>query len=233
MGRGSSGSKGGSGGGGKTIVQVIAPDGTVIDISDMPLVSDGEDMAVSGELRKVLEEQEAKHFKAHTEYCLLTDAEGKPIVGELHGGKTSVKLPGDAVDEAAVLTHNHPRSATKEAGIIGGTFSDADLMTFSHANNMDTIRASAMEGTYSMTKKAGFDGHKFRGYVRSINKARTAELKSAQKKLEHDYVYGNMKMAEFTGKAKANFNQFLVNLHNDLRAGQAQYNYSYTLEGGK
>jgi len=129
----------------------------------------------------------------------------------------------------ATLTHNHPRGKGEE-GQLGGTFSAQDMRTFSN-NRMSTMRASAAEGTYSITKTAGFDRSGFSSYISSIHKKNDSIMQSAHKQLTNDIVSGKVTgYREAKKRSDAIFNAFLINLHNDMIAGQKQYGYTYTLE---
>jgi hypothetical protein len=197
------------------------------DLKGIPLIYGANDAAVSGNLRKTLEAQEKKRAKNQTEYALVTDANGNVIGTERHGGKGSVTLQGSQITYGKVFTHNHPRSG-KETGYLGGTFSDTDLRVFSKTN-FTTMRASAAEGTYSMTKTANFNKSGFDSYVRSITKQRQSEYTSSVNKLMAQNN-GSMSYGQYRAAKTKAFNAWMVSFHNDLLAGQTKYGYTYTLE---
>jgi hypothetical protein len=229
MGRGSS--KSGGGGGGLTPkTQVVTQDGTVLDLSDNPLVYGKADAAVTGALRNALEAQESKRLKMVTEYGLVVDANGDPIGSERHGGRSSVAIPTWTLnsDKAAAFTHNHPRGSG-EAGQLGGTFSDADLDGFSR-EKVRTYRASAAEGTYSITKTASFNGRAFNTFQHGLQSQMEAAHNQRHSQLKADLRSGKINYKTYLQGHTNSFNKMLVDLHNGLLAGQSQYGYTYTLE---
>lgn len=229
MGTGKSGLSGRSG---TMATSVVVQSGDTVDLSEFPLIYGKSDSAISGALRLALEAQEEKRLKAKTEYAIVTDDNGNIIGKEMHGGKGSVRIPEWDLMRSSVLTHNHPRGTGQE-GELGGTFSPADLTTFSVRNNLKTIRASAAEGTYSITKDKNFDIKAFNGYVNSVNAKRAAALKTESKKIVNKVKNGTLEYNDYKKESTKLFNQYLVALHNDYIAGQKEYGYKYTLERRK
>lgn len=223
-GRGAS-SGGGSGGGGSASGELGLPDGTKIEF-DGTMHFDGDDAALTADQRRAITAWEDKRVKAKVEYAMSLDEDGNPIGAERRGGKGSVRVPYSYHDTPnSTFSHNHPR----EDGILGGTFSQADASNFANYRGR-TIRATAKEGTYSMSKTGKFDAAGFKRHVATGQ----SQFEATNRKL-HDAVYARYRAGEITysqyklGAAKA-FNTALVGLHEHYRAGQKQYGYTYTLE---
>lgn len=225
MGGRGAGSGGGIGGRGE---QFIADsDGSNIDLGDAKLKYGGDDKAVAGAQRTATVAQETKRLTASVEYCQGFDANGNPVAPERRGGATSVRPYRSQVD-AEVFTHNHPR----EKGVLGGTFSYADLSTFD-TDKGRTIRASAKEGTYSLTKGKNFNGMGLKAHYRQV--IRTAETNHASRvnQLKAQLASGAITKSEYNSRRQTSFNMELVEMHNGLIAGASQYGYTYTLERRK
>lgn len=225
---GGRGSSSGSSGNGSLAKSAVSQDGSVIDLSDNPLRYGKNDAAISLEMRAALEAQENKRLNAKVEYAYALDENGNPVGKEKRGGKSSCAIPYEMFAENGTLTHNHPRVGD-EAGLLGGTFSTADLRGFG-LRGIKTMRASASEGTYSITKGKNFDAQgliSFRNSLeRRINKESTAKVKAAGER----YKRGEITHTELMGIAKQVGNSALVEIHNELLANQKKYGYSYTLE---
>ena len=227
----------GSSGIGSTYVakSVVTQSGDTVELS-VPLVYGGYDSAVNAKARAVMEAQEDKRLGAKSEYGLLTDEDGNPIAPEKHGSRNGIKFSENEMTSAKILTHNHPRGKNEE-GVLGGTFSTDDLNTFSKLDNMTTIRASAAEGTYSMTKGKNFNKSEFNSYVKSVEKKHYStyhkEHQALKERARKEIAIGKMTSNQYISQAHGLFNNFLVNCHNDLIAGQKQYGYTYTLERRK
>ena len=229
MGRGSSKT---SGGGGITVTSVVTQGGVTLDLTNTPLVYGAKDSMVTGAERQTLEGQENKRLTAKIEYGLMVDGNGNVIDQEYRGGKGSVSIPYRVNNTpGATLTHNHPRGSGEE-GCLGGTFSSADLKNFENYR-YKTIRASAAEGTYSLSKTTKFDRTGFTNHAISVNKAAKAKKNAGYKQVENDYYSGKINYSQYkTGRTRV-FNEFLIDIHNGLLAGQKQYGYVYTLEAHK
>lgn len=225
-GRGSG--SGGSGGGGSLAKQAVSQDGSVIDLSDTPLQYGKLDAAIGGQARATLEAQETKRLSAKIEYAYALDADGNPVGKEKRGGRSQCSIPYSMFADGGTLTHNHPRTGD-EAGMLGGTFSSADIRGFS-VRGIKTMRASAAEGTYSITKGSNFDAQglmSFRNSLeRRINKESTAKVKAAGER----YKRGEITHTDLMNTAKKVGNAALVEIHNELIANQKKYGYTYTLE---
>lgn len=205
-------------------VVVTDTNGGTIDLSDSPLVYGSHDGAVSGALRTALEGQESKRLSAKVEYAQSFDENGNPTSKEKRGGGGAVKVTYSQLD-SAVLTHNHPRGE----GELGGTFSQADIRNFSHFR-MNTHRASAKEGTYSISKGSNFDGAGLRRHYADVDRSAYAAYKSRNASLTSSYRSGSITWDQYSAGASKSFNTYLVDLHNGLLSGQQQYGYTYTLE---
>lgn len=222
------------------VTSVSLDDGTSIDLSASPLKYGEKDSYISGDRRRAIDEFENKRYKAKIEFSRVIDKDGN-VLAEKRGGKGRVIVPYDTAEAEGVVTHNHPRSGT-DAGLLGGTFSLADLRIVAN-RKINTIRATAAEGTYSFTKQAGFDAQGFMQHAHSVNNqlrsTYNAEMQALGNKLNAEYR--NAKTAKemrdlydrYTKDTHDAFNRFLVNSHNALLDGQTQYNYTYTLERRK
>lgn len=208
-------------------VSAVGADGTNIDLSGSPLHYGAADPNLTGKARATVEEFENKRWKNKIEYSRFVDANGN-VIEDNKGGKGSVKASLQARMAAAAMTHNHPRSGA-EAGLLGGTFSTADLNNFARFSQT-TYRATAAEGTYSISKLKGFDKSGFSQYVAAENGKNRAAYKSTMAALKSAYQSGSMKYSDCVTASHKAFNTYLVAEHNSLRAGQKLYGYHYTLE---
>ncbi len=203
-------------------------DGKEIDLSDSPLAYGDKDPNLSDEARKAIEAFENKRVKAKIEFGLGTDANGVPVEKELRGGSGSVKPTWKIYFDAEVFSHNHPRS--KEPGTLGGTFSTGDLSCFTSWQKIKTMRATAAEGTYSISKKDNFDARGFRAYYKQAEQACSDRFHKTTADLLHQYTYTDMTGKEYREACTRAFNKYLVETHNALRDGAKTYGYDYTLE---
>lgn len=240
-GRGSGSGFGFGPGGGNLVVELDASDGSKIDLTEFPLEY-GQPETLSFKERATVDAFETKRYKAKVEYGTLITVDGQQLI-EKRGGKGSVSLLSRLYAQASVMSHNHPRS---DAGLLGGTFSPEDLNTFG-STRISTMRATASEGTYSITKTGTFDAPGLRQYYNSQQAqiqrtyaAKTAGAAAAYRSTVADYQagrvpYSAVENAYKTYRQTANyeFNRKLVSLHNALVAGQSQYGYTYTLERRK
>lgn len=221
---GGRGASGGGGGGGAT-GELILPNGSKIEFEGT-LHYDGNDKALTGTARTNIEGFEKKRIKNKVEYAFAVDANGNPIGPEVRGSKGSVRTPGSYHNTPdCAFTHIHPRGD----GMLGGTFSQADLFNFANCKNK-TTRAAAKEGTYSISKAKNFDAKGFKSFAAKTNADFTANYRKRTSAAGKAYREGKMSYSDY---AKANakaFNTSLVEMHNTLRSGQKQYGYTYTLE---
>lgn len=215
--------KGSSGiGRGTVAVKSVGP----IDLSNNPLVYGGDDPGVSGSARAAVVAWENKRVANKLEYNISVDQDGNPLHKEVRGGKGSVRVPVIGLSEGAIHTHIHPRD---DEGLLGGTFSDADLRNFAN-HGVATYRARAKEGAYSISKTENFNKNGFNSYVQQINNKHRAELNTNLQNVAKRYSDKSYTYDQYSKAYNDAFNSFLVNVHNDLLAGQKQYGYSYTLE---
>lgn len=201
------------------------PNGSKIEFEGT-LKYDGDDKAVTGTARQTITSWEKKRVKAKIEYGYAVDENGNPLGTEVRGGKGSVRVPLKFHDtENAIFTHVHPRGD----GMLGGTFSSADLRNFSVFKNK-TVRATAKEGTYSISKTKNFDVQGFNSYVRKCEREFKTSISTKRTELEQKYRGSKMTWSEYKKESAKNFNSALVDLHNKYSAGQKAYGYTYTLE---
>lgn len=229
MGRGNSKISGANSGGRYAAKEVVVQSGDTVDLSDSPLVYGGNDTILTQAQRDRVKIQEDKRLSAKSEYAIIVDENGLVRGGEYHGGKGSVKMPASLFNnENAVFTHNHPRGAGQE-GILGGTFSDADLDNFASLK-IKSSRASAAEGTYSISKTNKFNSAGFKSYVGQMDAKAARKMNAKQKALGNDYDAGKITYSDYSKAFNKAFNEYLIDRHNGLLAGQKAYGYSYTLE---
>lgn len=216
----------GSGGTAKGELQL--PDGSKIEF-DGELHFDGDDKTLKGQARKNIESWENKRGKSKIEYAYAVDADGNPVGNEVRGGKGSVRTPRYYLENnGGTFTHIHPRGD----GMLGGTFSEADLFNFANRNTK-TSRARAKEGTYSISKNDNFDKVGFTQLVRQANNNFSKNQKTLGDALSKKYRNNEITYNQYLlGVGKA-FNTALVQLHEEYRAGQKKYGYTYTLEKNK
>lgn len=221
-------SRGGRRGGGVAKGELTLPNGSKIEF-DGDLVFGGLDKAVPEAVRKNLDDWETKRYGNKVEFAMAWNADGTPIGKEAKGGKGSVRTPfAFHHTDNSVFTHNHPRGD----GMLGGTFSGADLRNFAIGGNT-TCRATAKEGTYSISKGKNFDSKRFNSYVTKVEADVRKAYKSEHKKISDAYKNNEISYNQVTLMQGKAFNTFLVNLHNAYRDGQKQYGYTYTLEKRK
>lgn len=151
-------------------------------------------------------------------------------------------------NRAEAMSHIHPRSGS-EVGNLGGTFSPGDLSAF-YSTDVKTMRAKALEGTYTIQKNAGFDApgngfdfvRAYRGEESRLKAQRDANIKPLSDAYsdamrayfgshteESRVAYEKAEKAYYEGRHKE-FNRMLVGLHNFLRDNQKTYKYTYGLE---
>lgn len=223
-GRGAS-SSGGSGG--SSSGELILPNGSKIEFEG-ELKFGKKDPTLTKEARKTIEDWEEKRVKNKLEYAYSVMEDGTPVGAEVRGSKGSVRSPLSYSQEGATLTHIHPR----EEGLLGGTFSEADLYAFAK-NPSKTTRARAKEGAYSISKNDNFDAQGFKGFVHGANKQFVSIYRTKVRELSNNYKSGKISYNDYAkGNAKA-FNTALIELHNIYSSGQKTYGYSYTLEKPK
>lgn len=222
---GGRGASGGGGGGGGASGELVLPNGSKIEFEGT-LHYDGDDKALTGAARTAITGFEQKRIKNKVEYAYAVDKDGNPIGAEIRGSKGSVRVPITYHNqENGTFTHIHPRGD----GMLGGTFSLADLNNFANYKQK-TVRAAAKEGTYSISKGKNFDTSGFKSFASKANADFKANYNKRLGTAGKAYRDGKMSYADY---AKANakaFNTSLVELHNTLRSGQKKYGYSYTLE---
>ena len=241
MGRGSSGQIGNSGQRWRTEKKAFGSDGKEIDLSRSPLRYSDDDKTVQGKVRSTIEKFEKLRATNKIEFARTVDANGD-IIEDNRGGRGSVKTSVRALNQADTFTHNHPRSA----GVIGGTFSVADINNFANYG-VRVYRAAASEGTYSISKGKKFDSAGLKNYYKQVSeaaangaKARNASAKAEYDKVKNSYNAGKATYQQYESAwSKYNSditrsnNKMLVDLHNGLISGQKKYGYTYTLERRK
>lgn len=222
--------------------ELTAQDGSKIDLSDNPLKYGQKDAALTGKAREALEAFENRRYNNKIEFSRFVDADGN-VIEDNKGGRGSVSASYSARMTADAMSHNHPRSGNG-IGLLGGTFSQADLRNFGQFNQT-TYRATALEGTYSISKRTGFNAEGLNQYyqaeVQRIEKAEHAVMRPYERAYDSAYKAYRKGEGTFEKAQKAyntyhseyqkSFNRSLVAFHEALIAGQEKYGYTYTLEG--
>lgn len=222
------GGRGGRRGGGVAKGELTLPDGSKIEF-DGELIFGGDDKAIPQAVRKNLDDWENKRYKAKIEYAMSYYPDGTPIGKEMRGGKGSVRSPlSYHATDGATFTHNHPRGD----GVLGGTFSDADMRNFARGGNT-TSRATAKEGTYSISKGKNFDKAGFMSHVNKAHDEFTQRNRRENRRIQKAYNDGKINYNQATLEMGKSFNTALVKLHNAYLEGQKKYGYTYTLEKRK
>lgn len=224
MAKGSRGGKRGQGGY-TAKGELKLPDGSKIEF-DGDLKYYGNDKNIKGQVRQNIEAFETKRATSKIEYAYAVDKDGNPLMKEKRGGKGSVRVPLYVHDtDGATFTHIHPRGD----GMLGGTFSSADLRNFAMFKNT-TCRAKAKEGTYSITKGKNFDKNGFMTMVRQADSDFTKELRTINRSLQSKINSGKISYEDGLKQSAKAFNTALINLHNAYKSGEKKYGYTYTLE---
>lgn len=144
-------------------------------------------------------EFERKYINDNKEHYKLMNNYGEFLFGNMTGDVDSARIPQEIIDQVLYLSHTHPR----ETGYLGGTFSEGDILTFARNERMQTMRAAAKEGIYTITKGQGFDGAEFNKFVSTAYKT----------KINSEDI-----------------NTLAVEAHKLLLKNQKKYDYIYSLE---
>lgn len=205
-------------------------DGSEIDLSGYPLKYSGKDPHLAGSQRDKIEAFEREKVKRKVENALILDKNGKELVNK-RGGKGSVGIPIDTWRNGAgndgVMTHNHPRA--DNGGMLGGTFSGADMTMFT-GRPMKTMRAAAAEGTYSISKTNKFDASGASAFFKKADRDFTSRVQKNSIDLANKYRNKEISRDEYIKQHTDSFNKELVALHNTYAEGASKYGYTYTLE---
>ena len=227
MGRGSSKAGGAVG---FSATQVVVQSGHTIDLQK-PLVYGQKDSTLTPQARQTIEAFEKRRVTNKIEYAICVDDNGKAVNGaDIKGGRGSVYVSPNYFTKygATAMSHNHPRGKGEE-GLLGGTFSTGDLSFFCKYNHT-TMRATAAEGTYSMSKKSSFNAKAFSSYYKSCDKKNKSVFNQKKRQIQNDLNNGKIGYRQAVRRTRAAFNTYLIDSHNDLLAGQNKYGYTYTLE---
>lgn len=218
-------------GGTYSTTSVTVQNGRTLTLSS-PLIYDKNDKAISKSGRQALTAFEQANAQAAVENVLFTKADGTQVYTN-KGGKNSVAHPMYVESQATLMTHNHPR-AGKYENVMGGTFSPADIGTLSRpGSTVTTIRASAAEGTYTMSIPATADRLQIWRMKRDYGKyiaQQTKKYNAIDTAKYNDYQAGKCTYGQYKSQCNYSMNDMLLDLHNWLRANKAKYGYTYTLE---
>ena len=222
-GRGSNG----SGGGSQNVYTVTTQSGDTITLNNPLVYSADKKAGLLQSQKDALDRFYGRHKGSKIEYGVLIDGKGN-IILEKRGGRGTVGMPMSDYNRAFVQEHLHPRGKGEEAQ-IGGTFSKGDLQTFADTY-IRTMRAAAYEGTYSITKASGFDPIKFIQFQKNMHEETQKKYKSQDAAVGKLLLNGSITYDEYEKARNMNFNNYLVDRHNALLAGQKAYGYTYGLE---
>lgn len=218
-------------GGTYNTTSVTVQNGRTLTLSSS-LSYDGDDNALGRQARSVVDAFEQAHKQAAVESCLFTKADGTQVYANT-GRKGSVSHPAYIEGQAEIMTHNHPRPGKYE-NQMGGTFSVDDIKVLSRPySTVTTIRASAAEGTYSMSIPKNANRTTVRQMVSAYGryiKQQNAKYAAVDQAKYNDYLNGKCKYSEYRSVCNHSMNDFLLDLHNWLRKNSKQYGCSYTLE---
>lgn len=228
MGKGTSKARGSTGGGViiDSSVKLLKMTEEEIDLSSSPLIYGKKDSSLTEKARAVIENFEREKYNASVEHNILVDDDGN-IIEQNVGKDGEVSASLNARLTADVYSHNHNR----RAGVLGGTFSDGDMENFIRFNQR-TYRATAKEGTYSISKGKDFDktGKQFVSDFRKYGNKLFDDTKNRVAKLDAKFSAGKIDYETYIKMHNKLNNRMFVGLHNWLLKKQKKYNYSYTLE---
>lgn len=205
-------------------MQVTAQNGKTVYLSSPLVYGKRDKLSIPSDNLDTWEK--ANKNSSRNEQAVVLADDGS-ILFTTSGGKNSANIPSSVLYKTAVLSHTHPRGTMSRQ--IGGTFSTQDMKVFNTFKNMKTIRAVAAEGTYSMTKGANFNSHKFRLMVRDINNSyKVMQAKCAA--FGVDLMTGKIDQHTYYKSTEKVFNAWLVDSHNELMKNRRKCGYSYSLE---
>ena len=180
-------------------------------------------------ISKRLREFEDKRRNSKIEYANVIDENGLSISGDVRGGKGKVHVNTLDLTRGSEYSHIHPES---EDGVLGGTFSVADIKSFSGYNNLKFIRAVAQEGTYTFSKDRLYNLRKrqlFTDYGNVIKESYNTASKVIDS-LGLEYEVGNISYEKYIKGYRDAINTQLLTLHKWLLQNQKKYAYKYRLE---
>lgn len=224
-----SNSSGGGGSGNTVATSVITQAGVEVNLSESPLVYSDPKNGFDEHTKEVISQFVKDAVKYKSERGIILDANGNQI-GDVRVGKVGSVYNPTTMD-TEITGHTHARGKGQE-DIIGGTFSiqRGDMSNFVNNDHANTKFAVGPEGTYSITKKSNWDGQGFLSYMTDQHKQRQSERANRMKPYGQALNRGDINYTEYTKINHADFNRFLVDLHNDMLAGQKKYGYSYGLD---
>ena len=176
--------------------------------------------------RTAVDAFENKRVKGKVEYGTAIAPDGT-VIGEKRGGKGSVSTPVWWAKDGAIYSHIHPR----EEGLFGGSFSRGDIEVFAN-DKYGTMRASAKEGTYSMSKLSNFDANGLKQYARKLEAEMDKKADVAYKACEKAIKNGK-KYEDAIKQYYKEINTAFIEWHEGYKAGESKYGYYYTLEKRK
>ena len=133
------------------------------------------------------------------------------------GGSDSVGVDNYGLSQMRgnIVTHNHP-------GVYGGTFSEADIATL--ACGMTELRASAIEGSYSMKATKTADPQSFhKAYVRAAPEIQARMTAIAEEN-------GKKRYKSYDAYVEENRRTQIAVIHEWYKQNAEKYGYQYAFE---
>lgn len=228
------GGRSGSSGRGGSASRIKEIGGGYIDLGDMRLQY-GRREKFNEDIRGKLDKFENEVYTKNREHMLLLDKDGKEISRTV-GRTDRVSASSDSDwDSAVEMSHNHPR----RPGLLGGSFSavnedgSGDLAVFTAHQNLKTMRATAKEGTYSMTKRKNFDGEGLKTAATNAFRDITANAQKEHRALKKMAEKGEITKIQYHEGLNRINNKAFIQKHNWYLANQSKYGYNYKLERRK
>lgn len=164
--------------------------------------------------KTTLEHIEKQKLSYDKEQLQILDQYGF-VTTAYQGGETSVGVDNYGLKQMRgnIVTHNHP-------GVYGGTFSDADIATLSCG--MTELRASGIEGTYSMKATKTADPQSFhKAYVRAAPALQKEMSAIAEKNSKKKYK-------SYDAYVEENRRTQLQVIHDWYEKNAIRYGFNYT-----
>ncbi len=159
---------------------------------------------------------EAKKLSYDKEQLQILDQYGF-VTTAYQGNEESVGVDSYGLKQMRgnVVTHNHP-------GVYGGTFSEADIATL--ACGMTELRASAVEGSYSMKATKTADPQSFhKAYVRAAPEIQRQMSAIAE-------ANGRKRYKSYEAYVEDNRRTQIAVIHQWYEKNAERYGYKYTFE---
>lgn len=202
---------------GESVISAISPGGFTGKVQRIHVIADmnPEDRVFVHE-RTTLAHIESQKRSYDKEQLQILDQYGY-VTTAYQGGKDSVGVDAYGLRQMRgnIVTHNHP-------GVYGGTFSDADISTLQCG--MSELRASSIEGSYSMKATKTADPQSFyKAYLREAPQLQAAMKEIAQRN-------GKKRYKSYEDYEADNRRTQLAVIHKWYEENAGKYGYAYTFE---